>query len=119
MSWIRQIPVQSATGLLKREFDKAWERAGRIWNIVHVMSVNPPVMRDGLFNYYTRIADGLGVEEETFIRPWGDPRQRVGRSSEHKPEAAFVTNIGGLCQLMHAPNNRTSEVNAEQHRGGL
>ncbi len=23
------------------------------------------------FNYITRIADGLGVEAETFIRPWG------------------------------------------------
>jgi uncharacterized peroxidase-related enzyme len=23
------------------------------------------------FNYITRVADGLGVEPETFIRPWG------------------------------------------------
>jgi len=25
----------------------------------------------GFFNYITRIADSLGVEEETFIQPWG------------------------------------------------
>ena len=25
------------------------------------------------FNYITRIAEGLGVEPETFIRPWGRP----------------------------------------------
>ncbi len=25
----------------------------------------------GYFNYITRIADGLGVEPEDFIRPWG------------------------------------------------
>ncbi len=25
------------------------------------------------FNYITRVAEGLGVEPETFIRPWGDP----------------------------------------------
>ena len=25
------------------------------------------------FNYITRIADGLGVEPEAFIRPWGRP----------------------------------------------
>ena len=25
----------------------------------------------GLFNYYTRLADALGVEPEDFIRPWG------------------------------------------------
>lgn len=24
------------------------------------------------FNYVTRVADALGVEPETFIRPWGD-----------------------------------------------
>ena len=24
------------------------------------------------FNYITRVADGLGVEPETFIRPWGE-----------------------------------------------
>ena len=24
------------------------------------------------FNYITRLADGLGVEPEEFIRPWGD-----------------------------------------------
>lgn len=26
------------------------------------------------FNYITRIADGLGVEPETFVRPWGSQR---------------------------------------------
>ena len=25
------------------------------------------------FNYITRVADGLGVEPEEFIRPWGKP----------------------------------------------
>jgi len=25
----------------------------------------------GYFNYITRVADGLGVEPESFIRPWG------------------------------------------------
>ncbi|MYC99432.1 MAG: hypothetical protein F4X13_09210 [Gammaproteobacteria bacterium] len=25
----------------------------------------------GYFNYITRVADGLGVEPETFVRPWG------------------------------------------------
>ncbi len=24
------------------------------------------------FNYITRVADGLGVEPEDFIRPWGE-----------------------------------------------
>jgi uncharacterized peroxidase-related enzyme len=28
------------------------------------------------FNYITRIADGLGVEPEAFIPPWGEPEPR-------------------------------------------
>lgn len=44
MPWIKQIPVQEATGLLKREFDAALERAGRVWHIVHIMSLNPRAM---------------------------------------------------------------------------
>ncbi|MBZ0298431.1 MAG: hypothetical protein K8J31_01765 [Anaerolineae bacterium] len=27
----------------------------------------------GYFNYINRVADALGVEPETFVRPWGDP----------------------------------------------
>ncbi len=27
------------------------------------------------FNYINRIADALGVEPETFIRPWGEPEK--------------------------------------------
>jgi uncharacterized peroxidase-related enzyme len=26
----------------------------------------------GYFNYITRVADGLGVEPERFVRPWGE-----------------------------------------------
>ena len=51
MPWIRQIPIEEATGLLKREFEKALERAGRVWKIVHVMSLNPPVLREGIGFY--------------------------------------------------------------------
>ena len=28
----------------------------------------------GSFNYLTRVADALGIEPETFIESWGDPR---------------------------------------------
>ncbi len=51
MPWIRQIPIEQATGLLKQEFDKAIERAGRVWNIVHIMSLNPRVLKDGIRFY--------------------------------------------------------------------
>ncbi len=57
MPWIRQVPVDEATGLLKQQFDAAMERAGRVWNIVHIMSVNPLVM-DGSMRLYGALLKG-------------------------------------------------------------
>lgn len=51
MAWIEQIAVDDATGPLKKEFDKAIARAGRVWNIVHVMSQNPLVMKASMDVY--------------------------------------------------------------------
>ncbi len=53
MPWIRQIPIGEATGLLKQEFDKAIKRAGRVWHIVHIQSLNPKAMRDSIAFYVT------------------------------------------------------------------
>ena len=53
MPWIKQIPVSAATGLLKKLFDEAQERAGRVWRIVHIMSLNPRAMRDNIKFYVT------------------------------------------------------------------
>ena len=41
MPWICQIPPEEATGFLKKLFDAAVERAGRVWNIVRIQSLNP------------------------------------------------------------------------------
>jgi alkylhydroperoxidase family enzyme len=53
MPWINQVSIEEATGLLKSEFDQAIKRAGRVWNIVHVMSVNPKALRDSIRFYST------------------------------------------------------------------
>jgi alkylhydroperoxidase family enzyme len=53
MAWIRQIPIAEATGLLKEQFDAAHRRAGRVWRIVQVMSLNPEAMRDSIALYGT------------------------------------------------------------------
>ena len=37
------------------------------------VAVHDAVQVIALFNYYTRIADALGVEPEDFIVPWGKP----------------------------------------------
>jgi alkylhydroperoxidase family enzyme len=53
MPWIEQIPFEEADGLLKEQLDAAMERAGRIWHIVHVMSLNPEALRDTIAFYRT------------------------------------------------------------------
>ncbi len=51
MAWINEIPPEQATGRLRRELDNAVKRAGRVWNIVQVMSVNPAVLQSSMQLY--------------------------------------------------------------------
>ena len=51
MPWITQIPIDEATGLLKKLFDEAIARAGRVWHIVHIMSVNPRALQTSIGLY--------------------------------------------------------------------
>ena len=53
MPWIKQIPDDQAEGLLKQQYDAALKRAGRVFNIVRVMSLNAPLMRDSMAFYIT------------------------------------------------------------------
>ena len=53
MAWIKQVPVSEATGLLAEQFGAAVRRAGRVYNIVSVMSVNPRALRDSMGLYVT------------------------------------------------------------------
>jgi alkylhydroperoxidase family enzyme len=53
MPWIEQTPIDEATGLLKKLFEEAIERAGRVWNIVHIMSLNPRALRASIGLYTT------------------------------------------------------------------
>ena len=51
MAYIRLVQDHEATGLLKKMFDAALERAGRVFGIVRLMSRNPPVMRASMMLY--------------------------------------------------------------------
>ena len=51
MPWISQIDVEDAEGPLKRQFDAALDRAGRVWHIVQIMSLNPRIMRASMDVY--------------------------------------------------------------------
>lgn len=58
MPWIEQISIERASGLLKRQFGAALQRAGRVWKIVHIMSLNPEAMRDSIQFYVTIMMGG-------------------------------------------------------------
>ena len=51
MPYIKQITIDQASGLLKRELEKAVARAGRVWNIVQIMSLNPRAMKASMEMY--------------------------------------------------------------------
>ncbi len=51
MPYIKQITIDQASGLLKRELEKAVARAGRVWNIVQIMSLNPRTMKASMEMY--------------------------------------------------------------------
>ena len=51
MAWIRQIEPRGAAGALKRNFDAAMKRAGRVWNILRVMSLSPETLRSSMGLY--------------------------------------------------------------------
>ncbi|MCB0061012.1 MAG: hypothetical protein KDE19_02810, partial [Caldilineaceae bacterium] len=53
MPWIRVFTLEEATGFLKKQYDAAIQRAGRIWNIVSIMSQNPPAMKASMDMYGT------------------------------------------------------------------
>jgi uncharacterized peroxidase-related enzyme len=48
---IRLIDQDEADGLLKEEYDAALERAGKVFNILKAMSLNPPVLRASMELY--------------------------------------------------------------------
>lgn len=51
MAFIRIVPPEQATGLLNRIYDEAVRRAGRVWNVVRLMSLNPPALQASMELY--------------------------------------------------------------------
>ncbi len=51
MAYIKTIEAHEATGVLRRIYDAALERAGRVFGILRVMSLNPPVLRASMMIY--------------------------------------------------------------------
>ena len=51
MAYLRLISEDEADGLLKEEYDAAVERAGKVFNILRAMSLNPRVLRASIALY--------------------------------------------------------------------
>jgi uncharacterized peroxidase-related enzyme len=49
--YLRLIDVDKATGLLKEEYDAAVARAGKVFNIIKAMSLQPSVLRESMQLY--------------------------------------------------------------------
>jgi alkylhydroperoxidase family enzyme len=51
MPWIEIVPLERAKGFLKKQYDAALGRAGRVWRIVSAMSPNPRVLEASMRMY--------------------------------------------------------------------
>jgi len=51
MAWIKQIAPAEATGRLKRIYDRAKSRGGRVFGIVRVQSQNPETLEASMGLY--------------------------------------------------------------------
>ena len=51
MAWIKTVGDDEAQGPLKKLFEAAVRRAGRVYNIVRSMSPNPPVLEESMGLY--------------------------------------------------------------------
>jgi uncharacterized peroxidase-related enzyme len=51
MAWIKTIEPEEATGELKQEYDAALSRAGKVFNILKVQSLNPAALQSSMQMY--------------------------------------------------------------------
>jgi alkylhydroperoxidase family enzyme len=51
MAWIEQINEDRAEGLLQRIYKSAIDRAGRVFNILRIQSLNPRALQPGMALY--------------------------------------------------------------------
>jgi alkylhydroperoxidase family enzyme len=61
MSWIKTIEPHDASGELKAEYDKAVERAGKVFNILKIQSLNPGTLRASVDLYLATMHGPSGL----------------------------------------------------------
>ncbi len=55
MAWIRTVAPSEATGPLKEIYDAAVKRAGKVYGILRLMSLNPEVLRASMGLYLSAV----------------------------------------------------------------
>ena len=61
MAWIKMIEPEQATGEIKKEYDAAVRRAGKVFNILKVQSLNPATLKASMDLYLTTMYGPSGL----------------------------------------------------------
>ncbi len=61
MAWIKVVEPPEAAGELKQEYDAALERAGKVFNILKVQSLNPAALAASMQMYRTTMFGPSGL----------------------------------------------------------
>ncbi len=61
MAWIKTIEPDEATGVLKVEYDKAVSRAGKVFNILKIQSLNDRALRASMELYLATMHGHSGL----------------------------------------------------------
>jgi uncharacterized peroxidase-related enzyme len=61
MAWIKMIEAGEATGELKVEYEKAVRRAGKVFNILKLQSLNGPVLQASMQMYLAMMYGPSGL----------------------------------------------------------
>lgn len=61
MAWVKMIEPGKATGELKAEYDKATRRAGKVFSVLKVQSLNPATLRASMGLYLATMHGSSGL----------------------------------------------------------
>ncbi len=61
MAWIKMIEPEAAEGELKEEYDQALARAGKVFNILKIQSLNPRTLRASMKLYWATMHAPSGL----------------------------------------------------------
>jgi len=61
MAWIKMVEPNEATGVLKQEYETAVRRAGKVFNVLKVQSLNPESLRASMQMYLATMYGPSGL----------------------------------------------------------